>query len=204
MPDISRSLDPISDLVISLTEESTPYHCHIFCLPQTFQLLKINTFRKSMPYISVKPFHGARRNVSFFTLKGLSPKDIHTELESVYRDETLCVCTVYKWHKRFMQGRTELFDDPWSNDLCRMISPTPFAQWFRDSLLLRTSIFVSHLQSQRALACASYTTFSVWKFLIYDGFRALSMMLKKPNRCHFPWTLWRLSTKIKRTTLLRL
>jgi hypothetical protein len=50
--------------------------------------------------------------VRFFTLKSLNPKDIHTELESVYMNESLCLRTVYKRHKRFMQGRTELFDDP--------------------------------------------------------------------------------------------
>jgi transposase len=53
-----------------------------------------------------------RSVVRFFTLKGLSSRDIYTELESMYMDEALCLCTVYKWHRRFMQGRTELFDDP--------------------------------------------------------------------------------------------
>jgi histone-lysine N-methyltransferase SETMAR len=50
--------------------------------------------------------------VRFFTLKDSSPKEIQTELESLYMDEALCLRTVYKWHERFMQGRTELFDDP--------------------------------------------------------------------------------------------
>jgi hypothetical protein len=48
----------------------------------------------------------------FFTLNGLSLKDIHTEYESVQIDEALCLQTVYIWHKHFMQGRSELFDDP--------------------------------------------------------------------------------------------
>jgi hypothetical protein len=46
-----------------------------------------------------------------FTLKGLSPRNIHTELESLYLDEVLCLYTLYKWQERFMQGRTELFND---------------------------------------------------------------------------------------------
>jgi hypothetical protein len=50
--------------------------------------------------------------VRLFTLKGLSPRDIHTELKSVYEDEALCVRAVYEWHERFMQGRMELFDNP--------------------------------------------------------------------------------------------
>jgi hypothetical protein len=53
-----------------------------------------------------------RAVVGFFTLKGLNPKDIHTELESVHMAEALCLRTIYKWHKHFIQGRTELLDDP--------------------------------------------------------------------------------------------
>jgi transposase len=76
-----------------------------------------------------------RAVVRFVTLKSLSLKDIYTELESVYMDQALCLHTVYKWHERFMQGRTELFDDPRSgrplqNDLadafCAMIQEFPF------------------------------------------------------------------------------
>jgi hypothetical protein len=96
MLDISRSLDSISDLVILLAGESTPHHYHIFYLPQTFQLLKIKASRKSRSYISVKPFNGTARSGAFFTLKGLSPKDVHTELESVYMDEAVYLRTVYK------------------------------------------------------------------------------------------------------------
>jgi hypothetical protein len=60
--------------------------------------------------------------VRFFTFKGLSHKDIYIEFESMYMDETLCLHTVYKWHERFMQERTELFNDsrsrrPLQNDL---------------------------------------------------------------------------------------
>jgi hypothetical protein len=53
-----------------------------------------------------------RAVIRFFTLKGSSPRDIHTELESVYGDEALCLRAVYKWYESFLQGRTELFDNP--------------------------------------------------------------------------------------------
>jgi histone-lysine N-methyltransferase SETMAR len=64
--------------------------------------------------------------IRFFTFKGLSPRDIHTELISVYGYEVLDLRAVYKWHERFMQGRTELFDNPRSgrplqNDLADAI-----------------------------------------------------------------------------------
>jgi hypothetical protein len=65
--------------------------------------------------------------VCFFILKSFSPKDIQTELALAYIDEALCLCTVYKLHKRFDRGKTELFDDPWSgrplqNDLADALS----------------------------------------------------------------------------------
>jgi hypothetical protein len=50
--------------------------------------------------------------IRFFTLNGSSPRDIHTELKSVYGDEALCLRAVYKWYEQFLQGRTELFDNP--------------------------------------------------------------------------------------------
>jgi transposase len=53
-----------------------------------------------------------RAVVRFFTLKGLSPRDIHTELKIVYGDEALCLRAVDKWHERFTQGRMESFDNP--------------------------------------------------------------------------------------------
>jgi hypothetical protein len=53
-----------------------------------------------------------RAVIRFFTLKGSSPRDIHIELKCVYGDEALCFRAVYKWYERFLQGRTELFDNP--------------------------------------------------------------------------------------------
>jgi transposase len=67
-----------------------------------------------------------RAVMRFVTLKGLSLKDIHPRFESVYMDQALCLRTVYKWHERFMQRRTKLFDDPRSgqslqNDLANTL-----------------------------------------------------------------------------------
>jgi hypothetical protein len=90
------------------------------------------------------------------------------------------------------------------DDLCRMISPMPFVLWFRNSLFFRASVFVPTSDSQRVLACASYTIFSVWKSSIYNGSRTLSTTLKRTNGYHFPRTFWRFSKKIQRTNLLTL
>jgi hypothetical protein len=95
--------------------------------------------------------------VRVFTLKGLSPKEIHTELESVYMDEAFCLRTVYKWYKHFMQGRTELFDDlrsgqPLQNnladDLPAMIQEFPFTSckclWTHFRLATSTCLCILH------------------------------------------------------------
>jgi hypothetical protein len=50
--------------------------------------------------------------VRFFTLKRLNFEDIHTELLSMYGINILVLLTVYKWHQRFVNRRTELCDDP--------------------------------------------------------------------------------------------
>jgi transposase len=48
----------------------------------------------------------------FFTLKGLKAREIQLELESVYGLDALSLPTVKKWRRRFLAGRTDLFDDP--------------------------------------------------------------------------------------------
>jgi hypothetical protein len=63
--DISRPFDPTSDLVISLAGESALHYRHIFCLPYTFPLLKINVSRKVISSVSVQTFNGAVRNGAF-------------------------------------------------------------------------------------------------------------------------------------------
>jgi hypothetical protein len=50
--------------------------------------------------------------VGFFTLKGLNPRDVHAEFVLIYDTDVFVLQALYKWHKRFAQGRTERFDDP--------------------------------------------------------------------------------------------
>jgi transposase len=68
-----------------------------------------------------------RAVLRFLTLRGLNPQQIHSELESVYHEDALPLPTIYKWHARFRDGRTELSDDPRSDsprrsDLAEAIS----------------------------------------------------------------------------------
>jgi transposase len=53
-----------------------------------------------------------RAVIRFLTLKGLDPQTIFTELTSVYHDDVPALPTIYKWHARFCNGRTDLSDDP--------------------------------------------------------------------------------------------
>jgi transposase len=79
----------------------------------------------------------------FLTLKGLNPQQILSELESVYREDALALPTIYKWHARFRDRRTELSDDPRSGRprksdsaeaIFSMLEPRPFLSY---SLLAR-------------------------------------------------------------------
>jgi transposase len=68
-----------------------------------------------------------RAVLRFLTVKGLNPQQIHSELESVYHEGVLALPTIYKWHARFRDRRTELSDDPRSgrprrSDLAEAIS----------------------------------------------------------------------------------
>jgi hypothetical protein len=58
-----------------------------------------------------------RAVVRFLKLKGVNPGDIGPELTSIYMGDAFCLCTVSKWHERFMQGRTELCDESRSGGL---------------------------------------------------------------------------------------
>jgi hypothetical protein len=199
MPDISFSLDPTSDLVISLAEESIPNYCHIFCLPQTFPLLKINASRKSTLCISVKPLNRAMRSgACLLAFKGLSPKDIHTELESVSIDEALCLRRVYKWREYFMEERTELFDDlrsgrPLQNDhadaLRAMIQEFPFVSCRR--LCMHFGLVKS------TCLCILHDVLRLKKFDL-RWVASLSTTLERSNGCHFPRLLRKFLKKIKK------
>jgi hypothetical protein len=90
-----------------------------------------------------------RAVVRFFILKGLSPRDIHTEFKSVYGDEALCFRAVYKWHKHFMQWKMKLFDNPRSgrplqnhlaDALLAMIQEFPFTSCKRLCIYFRIAM----------------------------------------------------------------
>jgi hypothetical protein len=51
----------------------------------------------------------------FLTLKGINSQHIHSELMSVSGDAP-ALSPVQKWHLRFQQGKTELCDDPCSDE----------------------------------------------------------------------------------------
>jgi hypothetical protein len=77
--------------------------------------------------LSVEKADGTEGDGPFLTLKGLNPRQIRSELESVYRKDALAIPTIYKWHARFRDGRTEPSDDPRfssrrKNDLADAIS----------------------------------------------------------------------------------
>jgi hypothetical protein len=50
--------------------------------------------------------------IHFLTLNGLKARAIQGKLQSVYGPDACRLTAVKKWRVRFLQGRTDLFDDP--------------------------------------------------------------------------------------------
>jgi hypothetical protein len=112
LSNVSGPLDLTSDVIVALAGKSNPHHSHLFSLSQTFRLLKRTASWKSRRDISIQPSNGAARSGAFlhshrrWCLRYLC----HIWI-SVYR-WALCLRRVCTWPEHFMQGRTELFDDP--------------------------------------------------------------------------------------------
>jgi hypothetical protein len=53
-----------------------------------------------------------RAVIRYYTLKGTDPARIHAKLLLVYNAGALKRSAVYKWHKTFVESRTDLGDDP--------------------------------------------------------------------------------------------
>jgi hypothetical protein len=121
MPDISRSFDSKSDLVMSLAGESTPYHCHIFYLPQTFPLLKINASRESTSCIYFKLFKGAARSSAF----------LHYQRHESERDPHQTWVSVHGWDPLFMHSLQMLlaFHSRENKAIWWFRVRTTFAEW---------------------------------------------------------------------------
>jgi hypothetical protein len=60
----------------------------------------------------IETSHGTAAVARFFTLKKLNPEDIQAEFISRYGPNRLALSTLYKCHKRFIDGRIEPCDDP--------------------------------------------------------------------------------------------
>jgi hypothetical protein len=57
-----------------------------------------------------------RAVVHFLTLKGLKTEVIEMKLTIGYGDEPIQTSVAKKWRMRFLQGKTELGDDPQSGE----------------------------------------------------------------------------------------
>jgi hypothetical protein len=117
-------------------------------------------------------FMEARAVVGFFTLQGINPKNIQAELTSVCEADTLILRAICKWHKRFVQERTELVDDPRSgpplpNGLAEALRAMP-----QECHFLLYKILCSHFKLAMAMCLQR----------LYDV-----LLLKKFNlRCYVP------------------
>jgi hypothetical protein len=92
---------------------------------------------RSLEYIVWEPslVMGQSAVLRFLTLKKLSARDIRAKLDTMFSHRALCLSAMKKWHKRFVNVRITLEDNPRSgrpsrSDLCEslwdMIDETPF------------------------------------------------------------------------------
>jgi transposase len=124
-----------------------------------------------------------RAALRFLTLRRLNPQQIRSELESVYPEHAFALPTIYKWHARFRDGRTELSDDPrfgrpqrsdLSEAVSSMLEERPFlsckllarhfriakttcSRILREDLALKSKI-VSHFPARFSKCCVENNT----------------------------------------------
>jgi hypothetical protein len=82
----------------------------------------------------------------FLRLKGLNPQQIYSELESVYHEDALAMPTIYKWHARFCDGRTELSDDPKSGMPRRRDLAEAFSVMLEERPFLSCKLLARHFR----------------------------------------------------------
>jgi hypothetical protein len=132
-----------------------------------------------------------RAVMRFFTLKDLSPKDIHTELESVYMDDG--------WGPLFTHSlqMTRAFHARENRAIWWSAVRMVFAEWSRrrpschDSEIpfyfMQTSLY--SFQTRITYLLVHLTRYSPFeKSSIYNMSRTLSTTLERLNGCHFPRT----------------
>jgi hypothetical protein len=100
-----------------------------------------------------------RAVVHFFTFKGINPGDIHDELVSVYGSDALVLRTLYKWHKCFAQGRTELFNDPRSGRLLQKDLAEAVHDMLQECSFLHVKDFLPTSDLRQLRDCISCTMF---------------------------------------------
>ena len=53
-----------------------------------------------------------RANLKFLAKLGKTPSESFTMLQQVFREETMSRTRAFEWHKRFIEGREVVEDDP--------------------------------------------------------------------------------------------
>jgi hypothetical protein len=123
--------------------------------------------------------------VHFVTLEGLTPGDIHAELVSVYGADVLVLHTLYKWHKRFAQGKTEFFNDPRSGRLLQNDLAEAVRTMLQECHFTSCKRPCAHFRLAKAMYLGILHNVFVLKSSIYAGFGILSTAIKTPNELHF-------------------
>ena len=83
-----------------------------------------------------------RAVIRFLNAKHVSPTEIHTQLVEVYGEHVMTKCHVYKWCKKFSEGRESICDEPRSG---RPRSSTTDANILQIDGMIKQDRFLHHL-----------------------------------------------------------
>ena len=71
-----------------------------------------------------------RINIKFCVKLRKTATEILKMLRDVYGDSSMSRTRVFEWHKRFVEGREDVEDDPKSGRPCTSTTDTSFGSWF--------------------------------------------------------------------------
>jgi hypothetical protein len=120
------------------------------------------------------------------TLKSLKAKDIEMELIGVYGDEALLISAEKKWRRRFLQGRTELGNDPRSGRPANSDLTEVIAELIREHPFLLIKILYRNLRVSKGRCVKILDEKLGLKSFIFSGFHTSSRRTEHESlkSCH--------------------
>jgi hypothetical protein len=102
--------------------------------------------RISVRVCTFRIFLEQRAVILFLTFKDLHDSATAAEFKSVYETEALVLSPVKKWRKRFAEGRTSLYDDPWCGTYLTIDFTQAVSSLLKERARLSCKVFCQHFR----------------------------------------------------------